>query len=77
MAFVWGPLLASALLGSGCVTLTPEELAALDIPAHALPDPPKVKIGDTIAVPGSTAAAVSPPPAEVPRADPAVLNALF
>lgn len=83
MTFVWGGLLAAALLGSGCVTLTPEELAALEIPPHALPDPPKVRIGDTIAVPGSTptasgqAASGQAASEPAPRADPAVLNALF
>jgi HEAT repeat protein len=67
-------LLAAALAASGCVSLTPEEIAALDIPAHALPAPPKARIGDAVAVPGSTAAVAAAP---VPRADPAVLNALF
>lgn len=67
-------LLAAALAASGCVSLTPEEIAALDIPPHALPTPPAVRIGDPVAVPGSTAAVAAAP---VPRADPAVLNALF
>lgn len=75
-ASLFAGLLAAVFVGAGCVALTPEEIATLNLPPEVLPAPPKVKIGDTVAVPGSTptAAAAAEP---VPRADPAVLNALF
>ncbi|TBR26126.1 HEAT repeat domain-containing protein [bacterium] len=65
-------LSAAALLGSGCAELSPEEIAKLGLPPEVLPTPPKVRIGDSMDVLTSSSA-----PQAVPKADPAVLSALF